>query len=512
MKNPLQKIKSVSGFKLDLVANFSGTGWSAVMQLAFVPLYIKFMGIEAYGLVGFYLMLQSVLQALDLGLSPTMNREMARYSVQPEKAAECRDLVRTLEVGNWLTAILIGVGIITAAPWIAAKWIKASTLSTRSISQALIIMGLLSALQWPVGFYRGGLMGLRRQVLFNALKVGTVTLGYGGAGLILWLVSPTIEAFFAWQAAVSAAQAVLIAAFLWRSLPPSDRRPRIDPSLLRHVWRFAAGVSGITLTSLILMQVDKVILSKLLILKMFGYYTLAWVVANGLWLITGSVFNVVFPRLSALVAARDEAGLKQSYHRESQLMAVLVLPAAGVLSLFSFEILRLWTRSGETAHYTASIVSILVIGSAINGLLHLPYALQLASGWTRLGLYAGVIFIVFAVPGIFLLATRYGAIGAAAVWAGLNVLSLLITVPVMHRRLLKGQTWHYFGDVGFPLLGALLVAALGRMLFTNLTPSIMEVVVLFGVWLSATVAAVLAAPEIRSWALAHITKEKPLYA
>ena len=355
-------------------------------------------------------------------------------------------------------------------------------------------------------------MGLRRQVLFNALKVGTVTLGYGGAGLILWLVSPTIEAFFAWQAAVSAAQAVLIAAFLWRSLPPSDRRPRFDPSLLRHVWRFAAGVSGITLTSLILMQVDKVILSKLLILKMFGYYTLAWVVANGLWVITGSVFNVVFPRLSALVAARDEAGLKQSYHRESQLMAVLVLPAAGVLSLFSFEILRLWTRSGETAHYTASIVSILVIGSAINGLLHLPYALQLASGWTRLGLYAGVIFIVFAVPGIFLLATRYGAIGAAAVWAGLNVLSLLITVPVMHRRLLKGQTWHYFGDVGFPLLGALLVAALGRMLFTNLTPSIMEVVVLFGVWLSATVAAVLAAPEIRSWALAHITKQKPLYA
>ena len=38
-----------------------------------------------------------------------------------------------------------------AAPWIAAKWIKASTLSTRSIRQALMIMGLLAALQWPVG-------------------------------------------------------------------------------------------------------------------------------------------------------------------------------------------------------------------------------------------------------------------------------------------------------------------------------------------------------------------------
>ena len=68
--NPLQRIKSVSGFKLDLVANFAGTGWSAVMQLAFVPLYIKFMGIEAYGLVGFYLMLQAVLQVAGFRFEP----------------------------------------------------------------------------------------------------------------------------------------------------------------------------------------------------------------------------------------------------------------------------------------------------------------------------------------------------------------------------------------------------------------------------------------------------------
>jgi O-antigen/teichoic acid export membrane protein len=510
--NPLRRIKSVSGFKLDLFANFAGTGWSAVMQLAFVPLYIKFMGIEAYGLVGFYLMLQAMLQVLDLGLSPTMNREMARYSVQPEKAAECRDLVRTLEAVNWSTAIAMGVGIMALAPWIAAKWIKASTLPASSVRQALMIMGLLAALQWPVGFYRGGLMGLGRQVLFNALKVGTVTLSYGGAVLILWLVSPTIRAFLAWQAAVSAAQAVLIAAFIWRSLPPSDRRPRFDLSLLRHVWRFAAGVSAITFTSLILMQVDKVILSKLLPLRMFGYYTLAWVVANGLWLITGSVFNVIYPRLSALVAAADEAGLRQSYHRVSQLMAVLILPLAGVLCLFSYDILRLWTHSSETAQIAAPIVSILVIGSAVNGLVTLPYALQLACGWTRLSALAGVISVIGVVPAILLLATRFGAIGAAVVWAGLNILTALIVVPLMHRRLLKGEIWKYYGDVGFPLLCVIPVAVMARLVFAHLTPSIIEIVVLFGVWLGALFVSILAAPQIRAWVLAHVTKQKLLYA
>src|SRR5204862_2105772 len=96
--------------------NFAGVGWSALVQIACVPLYLRFLGIEAYGLVGFYLMLQAILQVLDFGLSPTMNREMARYSVQPEKAAEVRDLVRTLEACYWLIGIAIGAVMLATAP------------------------------------------------------------------------------------------------------------------------------------------------------------------------------------------------------------------------------------------------------------------------------------------------------------------------------------------------------------------------------------------------------------
>jgi O-antigen/teichoic acid export membrane protein len=76
------------------------------MGLAFVPLYIKFLGIEAYGLIGFFAMLQASFQILDLGLSQTMNREMARYSALRDKAGEARDLVRTLEVVYWAIGLV----------------------------------------------------------------------------------------------------------------------------------------------------------------------------------------------------------------------------------------------------------------------------------------------------------------------------------------------------------------------------------------------------------------------
>src|SRR5947207_15935736 len=127
----LSRIKRLGRLKLDLLANIAGVGWSALIQVACIPLYIKFMGIEAYGLIGFYLVLQATLQVLDLGLSPTMNREMARYSVLPEKAGEARDLVRTLEVGYWLIGAVIGATILITARLIATRWIRAGSFPIR---------------------------------------------------------------------------------------------------------------------------------------------------------------------------------------------------------------------------------------------------------------------------------------------------------------------------------------------------------------------------------------------
>src|SRR5438132_11502036 len=108
----------------NLLANFLGKGWAAIMNLAFVPLLIRFMGIEAYGLVGFYITLLAVLSLLDLGLSFTLNREMARYSVQPDKAKQMRDTVRTLEMIYWGLAFLIGITVIGLSPFIARNWLK----------------------------------------------------------------------------------------------------------------------------------------------------------------------------------------------------------------------------------------------------------------------------------------------------------------------------------------------------------------------------------------------------
>ena len=491
--------------KKNIVANIAGQSWAALLQLIFVPLYLKFLGIEAYGLIGFYVVMQAILQILDLGMSPTMTRELARLSSMDAKGKEMRDFVRTLELGYWLIGIVILAIIVGASSFIAGHWIKEGSLNVGTVRNAIVLMGIVSFFQWPVSFYQGGLMGLQRQVLFNSIKITMSTLSSVGAVLVLWLISPTIMTFLKWQLFIGALQISLLAIFLWHSLPNHDHSPHVNRHLLRNISGFAAGMSGLTVTAIVLTQMDKIVLSKLLSLEQFGYYMLASVVAGGLGMITGPLFNALFPRFSALAAVDNQEMLRGIYHRGSQTMSVLLLPPAIVVAFFSYDVVLAWTGNAITAQSTSPILRLLIIGTALNGLMNLPYVLQLSYGWTSIGLKINLFFIATMIPLLFLVTTYFGAQGAASVWLLLNVVYVFIGLPLTHRRLLSGETrrW-YTEDVGLPLIVATLLTALTTLAYPHSLSRANSIVVLSAILALVFIATAFSAKEVRRWGLSKL--------
>jgi len=142
--------------KKNITANFAGNIGQALMAVVFVPLYIKFMGVESYGLIGIFVTLLAMFSILDMGMSSTLNREMARLSVLPGREQEMRNLVRSLELPYWLLAILVGIAVMALSPLIAHHWIKAGQLPPKIIEGAVFIMGFSVALQMPASLYSGG--------------------------------------------------------------------------------------------------------------------------------------------------------------------------------------------------------------------------------------------------------------------------------------------------------------------------------------------------------------------
>jgi len=488
----------MSQLKRNIIANYTGKAWTALMSLAFIPLYIKFIGIEAYGLIGFFVTLQGMFALLDLGLTTTLNRELARYSAQPGQEQKMCDLVRTLETIYWVIAILISITIILLAPFIANDWINAESLSVETVEQSVILLGIVIAFRWPLKFYSGGLMGLQRQILYNVLESGFATLRGVGAVLVLWLISPTIEAFFIWQVIISLFSTVLMALVLWGSLPKIKRSARFSKQLLHSIWRFATGMTSISALWIILIQLDKILLSTLLPLKMFSYYMLANVVVSVLNYFIAPIFTALFPRFSQLIALNDITGLAQLYHRACQFMSVIILPVALVLAMFSYEVMLLWTGDSIIAENTHWLVSLLVIGTAIHGLIHLPHGLQFAYGWTRLLFYTNLVAVLLLVPMLIIMVHYYSAIGAAIVWITLNMGYVVFEIQIMHRRLLKGEQWRWYReDVGLPLVAALATASLGRWLFPAEISQVMTLMYLGALSLATLVITAMVTPQIQ---------------
>ena len=460
----------------NIVANYLGNAWGALAQIAFVPLYIGYLGIEAYGLIGIYASMQVLLSLLDVGLTPTLTREMARFKASTLQVDAARALLRTVEIVCICVALMIFVVVFAGAHWLAANWLKAEVLPVETIVTSIKLMGVLVAMRWFSGLYRGVIMGLQH------FTFATVR----GAGVLLALawISPSIVIFVLYQICISLIELLVLFRKSWHYLP-SLEKANFSQKSLSSVWRFSASLSMIFLLVLLLTQADKILLSKMVPLTEFGYYALASSLASSLSMLITPISGVAYPRLTELVERGDVSAIASAYHRFSQLLTMILVPGALVLILFSDRILMLWIGDIVTVGATAHLVSLLAVGVMLNGLMNIPNCLQLAYGNTTLlvALYSALVFAF--IPTIYFGVSAYGAVAAAYAVIAVNVCCIALAVPLMHRKLLPMEQWRWYcQDVTLPALAAFAAA----YIVYHLAPSPL----ILGGWMNAFVVAVAA--------------------
>ena len=125
----------------------------------------------------------------------------------------------------------------------------------------------------------------------------------------------------------------------------------------------------------------------------------------------------------------------------------------------------MWSGNADLSKHTAPILSALVLGTFLNGLMWMPYQLQLAYGWTGLALRVNIVAVIVLIPAIFWVVPRFGAVGAARIWVALNATYIVVAVQLMHRRLIPAEKWRwYFADLLLPVSGSVGVMLVARQL------------------------------------------------
>jgi len=399
-----------------ITASLLSNVWLVVLLLLLTPLYIRFLGIEIYGLIGFYASWIAILGILDMGISTTVTREIAWRSAREEECGTIPTLFRSLEVLYWGIILVIGVLLLSAAWIFGADWFQTKGVSPEVVRDALILMAVSLIFQVPSGLYTGGLIGLQRQVQNSGLLVGFGTLRGIGAVIVLWKISPDIRAFFIWQIIVSILQ---ISVMRWSLLEKVTRKgypARYSSDILKSVKGFAGGMTLITALSLIVSQADKMILSRVVSMEEFGYYMLAWSVASGLMLVAMPLVQTYAPLFTRMISINDNEGLSRHARLAFQLMSVLVIPPAAIIVFLSEPILFAWLGNPAIAAGSAPVLAIMVIGTMLVACSYPMLNILYSKKQLRPVIYVQMFSLAIILPLLVIVIIRFGITGAAFSW------------------------------------------------------------------------------------------------
>jgi O-antigen/teichoic acid export membrane protein len=444
----------MSPINRNIFANFFGTALVAGLTIAITPAQVRLLGVEAYGIVGFITTLQLAFAALDLGLSSTLTRELA--ADHSEGKRESIALVRTGLSLYYAIAALVGLLLAALAGPIARNWFNTATLSPELLEHSLQIIALFLALRWPVALYTGIMGGLQRMDILNIVKAAAAIFRLAG-GLIVLVIWRSLDSYLWWIAFSALVELFLFALAckgVYRLMPWT---PGISIAVIQRVWRFSLSMNLLGITALIIVQMDRLIVSKQLSLVDLGYYNLAYTVATGLALIIGAISSAVMPSFAALQPDENPQVVIGQYIKADRLMLGLVGFASFVLMAYGDLILQLWIGNASEGAIVPLIF--LAFGFWCNSIAAIAYNFAVAKGRPERFVKVNLAIIIPYAVLIHILVGQIGIEGAAISWVALNLIYIAVLVRPVHKKLVGISTKNWLMKAVVP------VAAAGSLLF-----------------------------------------------
>ncbi|MFI4938988.1 MAG: lipopolysaccharide biosynthesis protein [Burkholderiales bacterium] len=448
--------------KRNIITSYISQFYATLIGIFLIPMYVRYMGVEAYGLIGFFAMLQAWISLLDMGLTQTLARETARFfKGSDEDALQLRRLVHSLECIFMCMALVGCIAMILGSGSIAGSWLKVRQLPLQEVQRSISLMAVTFGLRLVCNLYRGAITGFERLVWLSGLNVALATARYVLVIPVFIFVGTTPTDFFAYQLAIAVLETIILANQTYRLLPKINSLHRLfwQWGPLRALLKFSLSMAVTNMIWVAVTQTDKLLLSKLLPLDEFACFSLATTLASGLFMLSTPISAALLPRLTRLAAEQNQPGLIGLYRESTQLVGVIVIPAVLVLSLFAKQVVLAWTGNADFAQKVAPILSLYALGNGIVALASFPYYLQAAKGDLRLHVIGNVLLCVILIPALVWGTLHYGAIGAGYAWTAVNALFFLFGAPAVHRRFVKGlHTQWLLWDIGVIALSSSAVA------------------------------------------------------
>lgn len=429
--------------KKNIFANYINQIYVALIGIITLPLYMKNMGAEAYGLIGFFTMLQSWFALLDLGLTPTIGRETARYRAGSISSLYYRQLFRALSAIFIAIALIGGGTLFIGAGFLSSTWLTFSELSSEEVLFAVRIIAICVALRWLGGLFRGVIVGAERLVWLSFFNSFIATQRFIFVFISMWIYGFTPKVFFLHQLGVALCEVLGLYFMGNKLLPTPDGRIGFSVSSVKKPLRFSLSLAFTSAVWVLVTQSDKMILSGLLSLSDYGSFSLAVLVASSILVLNGPISSAIMPRMASLYAKDEMDNMIKLYRNTTKFVATITGPVSLTLASCAEPLLGIWTGDRQLAQNASYILSLYALGNGLLVMAAFPYYLQYARGNMRYHVIGNAITVVLLVPSLIFAAKYFGGVGAGYAWLIINALFAIFWVTYVHSRLAPGLQWRW---------------------------------------------------------------------
>jgi O-antigen/teichoic acid export membrane protein len=395
------------------------------------------LGEEAYGLIGFFTLMQIWFNILDMGLSPAFGREVSSSRASQKSFDNVNKILRSIESYFFLLSIIIISMIFIFKDRLALEWINAEQLSIESISYCLVIMAIMVGIRWFSILYKSGINGLEDQLWLNVIIVGITSIKFFGSLFVIMFISNDIELFFSYQLIIHIIElALLMYRFYSKSIKTKLNSIffSLDYKAIKKIFPFAISIAYSTGIWIVIRQLDKLLLSNILSLKEFGYMSLVSLVSSSLTAISTPLFLAMIPRMILQNSMGNVDKVMSMYLNMSEIIVWLVGSLAAIFYLFSKEIFFILTDNIEAAIWCSEVLPWYVLGSSIIVLGSCQYYLQNIFGNLRLYVIGSTVALFLEVPLSYYITSNYGAVGAGKLWFIFSLIWFFLLTPIVHKK------------------------------------------------------------------------------
>ena len=415
--------------------NLAGAILPVAVSIVTVPLYLKTVGLDRYGVLNLCWLLVGYFGFFDFGLGRATAQKIATLTNSDQGARS-----QAFWNGMSLSAGLALIALVVAVPvsWLAFSNLKFGSPPIRN--ETLVALPLLIA-SVPCSIVqsvlKGSLEGRREFLAVNSImSAGAIATGVIPlAAALIW--GPTISLLVAASLGVRVIVLAGLAMAAKRAVPVLRyQRPRRSDS--RHLLRFGAWLTVTNVVGPMMVFFDRFLIGAMIGAAAVGLYAIPFNLVNQMVVLPAAIAIAMFPRLAA--NPNSEKLKVQAFQVATFVMTILATCGAVLAEPF----LGLWLGYA-TAAQCLSVAIILIFGVWANGIAQIPFAGLQALGRTDLTAKAHLGELVPYALSLWLGLKYFGIAGGAAAWSAravvdLILLSLLdrVAKPVLGQAALQG--------------------------------------------------------------------------